>query len=748
MKTALIRSAACLVFLSAPAVEAQPVPASVRGRVVAAENDRVLPRARVALIADGRPGEAVFADDRGRFTIPLPNMVAGSSRTDVLAVTKAGYAIQHVMVPASAKDVTIALSRAVSISGRVVDSSGEGAVEVRVVAQRQDAAPDAPGPTKFETTTDDLGEYRLGGLPAGRYEVSVQVPDPSGVTFRPGGELELRPGDEIAAINFSVPARERFTFPPREAAPGPVQRQTGTGTITGRVTSASGRPLDRARVQALQNGLTPRGAQTDSQGRFTIAQLPAGAYTLQASRDGYVTIFYGQARVSQPGKPLIVRDGEAVGDADIVLPRGTAITGTIVDEHGEPLQGVSVRAMQLREASGRTAALAVGPRNRSTDDRGRYRVYGLLPGSYLIEASVNASISGAGSRGYAPVFYPGTIQPGEASPITADLGRDVPAIDLVLTQTPASRVTGIVRTSDGAAFTGPVLMMASQRSGGIAVEPQRPAQAPDGSFVFTNVPPGDYVVQAMRAREQNRGMSEFGAQFVVVTDGAPKPIVITTAPGATWTGRTVFEGDGATRSAMEQAPSVMPFPIDFDRAPAIGGGTYSSSTGPDGSFSMSGLFGPTRFRLMGRQDTWYLKSITIGGLDITDAPYDFGASQTITGAEVIISNAGASISGHVTDAASAPVDNYSVVVFPTDRSKWFVTSRFLRLVRPTQDGSFEVTGLPPGEYWLAATDPFDGNEVSGDWLKTETLERLAFRATRVTLEERDRFITVLRLIRR
>jgi hypothetical protein len=38
--------------------------------------------------------------------------------------------------------------------------------------------------------------------------------------------------------------------------------------------------------------------------------------------------------------------------------------------------------------------------------------------------------------------------------------------------------------------------------------------------------------------------------------------------------------------------------------------------------------------------------------------------------------------------------------------------------------------------------------VSGDWLKTDTLDRLSFRATRVTLMEKQRFITILRLIRR
>jgi hypothetical protein len=108
----------------------------------------------------------------------------------------------------------------------------------------------------------------------------------------------------------------------------------------------------------------------------------------------------------------------------------------------------------------------------------------------------------------------------------------------------------------------------------------------------------------------------------------------------------------------------------------------------------------------------------------------------------------AAISGHVTDATSAPVSNYTVIVFPTDRTKWSVTPRLFRVAQPAQDGSFEVSSLPPGEYWVAATDPVDGADVSGDWLKIETLDRLSFRATRVTLMEKQRFMTVLRLIRR
>jgi hypothetical protein len=112
------------------------------------------------------------------------------------------------------------------------------------------------------------------------------------------------------------------------------------------------------------------------------------------------------------------------------------------------------------------------------------------------------------------------------------------------------------------------------------------------------------------------------------------------------------------------------------------------------------------------------------------------------------SNAGATIAGHVTDSRSAPVSNYSVIVFPTDRSKWLANSRFLKFGRPSQDGGFEVAGLPPGEYWVAAVDAIQGDQGFGEWEKPEVLEPLATRATRVTVAERERFMTVLRLVRR
>ena len=190
-------------------------------------------------------------------------------------------------------------------------------------------------------------------------------------------------------------------------------------------------------------------------------------------------------------------------------------------------------------------------------------------------------------------------------------------------------------------------------------------------------------------------------------------------------------------------------PADFDHAPVLGQVPTRQSFNSDGTFRLTGLFGPTRFFVGGSGAEWYLQSLVIDGVDVTDSPFDFGVTtQTIQGVEAVISTAGGTIAGHVTDARSIPIANYSVIVFPTDRTKWFANSRFLKFGRPSQDGGFEVIGLPPGEYWVAAVDTIDGNQSFGEWQKPEVLESLAPRATRVLLAERERYMTVLRLIRR
>jgi hypothetical protein len=99
----------------------------------------------------------------------------------------------------------------------------------------------------------------------------------------------------------------------------------------------------------------------------------------------------------------------------------------------------------------------------------------------------------------------------------------------------------------------------------------------------------------------------------------------------------------------------------------------------------------------------------------------------------------------VSDERGVSARSYSVVVFAIDRSKWFAGSRHLKYGRALPDGSFQVRGLPPGDFWVAAVE---GTLGLGDWQNPETLESLASRGTRLTLDEGKTSSIRLRVIRR
>jgi protocatechuate 3,4-dioxygenase beta subunit len=159
-----------------------------------------------------------------------------------------------------------------------------------------------------------------------------------------------------------------------------------TGVIAGMVTSqGTGTPVRRARVTLnapeLRGG---RSTLTDDKGQFSFIALPAGRFTLTASKPGYVDVPYGAKKPGRPGTPIQLAAGQKMDRASIVLPKGGVITGIVVDDSGEPAPGTQVRAMRYVMRTGERTLQQAG--QAQTDDRGIYRIYGLQPGDYLVSA--------------------------------------------------------------------------------------------------------------------------------------------------------------------------------------------------------------------------------------------------------------------------------------------------------------------------------------------------------------------------
>jgi hypothetical protein len=90
------------------------------------------------------------------------------------------------------------------------------------------------------------------------------------------------------------------------------------------------------------------------------AIFPPGSYPVRATLAGYVTGMVGQGRPGGPERALDLADGERISDATIRLWKYGVITGTIVDEAGDPATGLTVRAFRRLTVDGPAAAHPFG----------------------------------------------------------------------------------------------------------------------------------------------------------------------------------------------------------------------------------------------------------------------------------------------------------------------------------------------------------------------------------------------------
>ena len=209
----------------------------------------------------------------------------------------------------------------------------------------------------------------------------------------------------VVALSVGQPLQSRQT-PAR-----PVQdRQQpeappATGLIVGQVLdAATGKPVPGANVSLTTSPLSlaatgvtnaadlleiaqtgpsvPTRVIANSDGRFVYRNLPKGRYGFSASAVGYLTGSYGQRRTGGPGVTFELEEGEKLLDAVFRLWQAATISGTVLDEAGEPVVGVGVRTLRRAISGGRmrwSAGLTA-----TTDDRGVYRLPNLTPGDYSV----------------------------------------------------------------------------------------------------------------------------------------------------------------------------------------------------------------------------------------------------------------------------------------------------------------------------------------------------------------------------
>lgn len=543
---------------------------------------------------------------------------------------------------------------------------------------------------------------------------------------------------------------------------GPRQVKTGTGGIKGQVTATdTGAPIRRAQVRVSGPDIGTKTAMTDAEGRYEFRDLPAGRFTLMASKSGYTNVQYGQTRPFESGRPIELADKQVLDKADISMPRGSVISGRIVDEFGEPLADVMVNAMRQTWTGGRRRLVPAGGRVAQTNDLGQYRMYGLPPGEYYVTATLrgvetlmmdmNAGPGGpvgsAPASGYAPTYFPGTTSGADAQKITLVVGQEAQGTEFALTPVKLARITGTVVNSEGKPVEGAMITAVPATRGsetGMFMMGGGTRSNKDGAFILSGVTPGDYTLQARSIQTITSGDgdrmvftatmgpgggddSEFASVPVSVAGEDLPGLVIVTAKGGSAAGKVTFEGAKPTSltGIRISAPST-----DFEGPPMAGGG--SAQLKPDASFELKGLAGARLIRVNGLPQGWMLKSVNMTGTDVTDTGLTFKSGENVSGLEVVLTPKVTEVNGGVTGTDGSPVKEYTVIIFSDDAEKWTAPmTRWVAASRPDQEGRFKVRNLPAGSYHAAVVDYVE----QGGWGDPELLERLKASAHQFTLTE-------------
>jgi hypothetical protein len=521
----------------------------------------------------------------------------------------------------------------------------------------------------------------------------------------------------------------------------------GTAVIRGRVTSDTGSPVRRAQVRANFAGMPGPGGgrvvSTDADGRFELRDLPAGQWSLAASKPGFVTQRLGQRRPFETVTPIQLGDGQRMDGANFSLLRGGVINGRVQDDFGDPIANVRVRVQRSQMIEGRRRLVNFGS-DDETDDTGAFRLYGLPPGEYYVSATLRANPLESSNEpsGYAPTYYPGTGNVAEAQRISVSAGEEQ-SIGFSLMPVRLVRISGTVVSSTGEVSGGAVMLA---RAGDSGLEDFGMAGGPiqnNGSFTIGNVAPGSYVLNVRSGFGNARrgggggGENEIGSLPIVVGDSDLTGVTVTMTRGAAISGTVVTEGTAPITLANLR---VAARPLRNN----LGQPGNNSAVAANGGFQLTGLSGALALRVDNLPSQWAVKSIVVGNTEVTDGGFELRGSEQLANARIVLTDRLSEING-TARAGNQESKSYTVIVFADDAALWTFPTRYVRSARPDAQGRFSLRGLPGGAtYLMAAVDYIE----EGQWQDPEFLEQLRESASRLDLKDGETKTVSLRLIER
>jgi hypothetical protein len=444
---------------------------------------------------------------------------------------------------------------------------------------------------------------------------------------------------------------------------------------------------------------------TDSSGQYKLMDLPPGSYRI-AARDS-----------QRPGNAIARRvavNGSDVANIDfLVLVDGT-ITGKVLDENKEPVPDVQVWLISREYYLG-NLGYYYGVGGGRTNDLGEYTLPHVKPGRpYLLmververslpahsEVPLNPKL-----RRRVPVrtWYPNSPSNDSAQALTLRPGEKREGVDVELKKSPSYCIEGTATGPMGAVtlrFGIEPLQPSSglSSSGGMYGLVPGGLTAADGKFRICDLYPGAYRLSAQDA--DRNPAPNYGVTEVSITDEDLLGVRVVAAPGKPLAGEVAWDADPpATPPTNKVSVSLMPlFRTGFDNE--RNGGRSEIP----GSFTIEGILQDDyAVRSFFYAPGIYIKDVTFSGRSVMYEPLRTATAMNGAGMRVVMAHDGATLNVQVTDKDGNPGADLRVLVIPADvRSEGVMAARLVQ-GQTNQMGQYTSQTLPPGKYYVMATE--------------------------------------------
>jgi hypothetical protein len=528
-----------IVFLATFAVaqspsSAKPARAEIEGLVVKDPAGEPVKKALIELIAENQSEGGNYTAVTGADgTFHIESIAPGryhlfAERTGFLETDKnhprSQGRVLTLVAGQSLKDLRIRLQAAAVVQGRVTDEDGDPMPAVQVSLLRQTFI---AGRKRWEQArserTNDLGEYRIAGLAAGEYYLSVSPPpdfksmieDTAGRAVSDAHEPASTEKTEVAYQTTYYPGTvDRGQATPVQLHAGddfPVNfslAQTASLSVRGSVVNLPAHTTAAVILQSRDFGLVETGADVHKDGSFLIRDVSPGAYTIVASVDG-------------ASVPLVARQtvqvSASVDGLRLAPQAGAWIHGRLRLESKENLGHFDPTQLflALRSADGDddtmgifTAGIGFSPLAHVASD-GSFEWKSVTPGNYYLQLDREGS-------GFPDLFLKSVLIGGRDLDETINVNGGAIVLDL-LASTNGAVIDGVVSNAKGEPVANAVIVAVPEARLRKRIDRYRKTVSDQsGRFTLHGLPPGDYTVLAWESVD---GDAYYNPEFVKSYEG-------------------------------------------------------------------------------------------------------------------------------------------------------------------------------------------------------------------------------------